>query len=537
GGNFFGNYINDSRYGFEPKFLTPDRRYWNQGSYNLPFENRQVENYIPRYSLHYDHHYELPHGFTNNMEVNLVRDSHYPYDFPDDILGQGNPSLENRLSIAKNFENSHASADIGVYQNLIKADPVGGNEAAIHRVPELKYSLLPQHIAISDFLLSFDLNYLNLNRMDKNGQITANTSTQTVTNGSYRTGQRVNAKPTLKYPMVFGRYLDLVPELQYEESFYQFGYSTKPTTTRRYVRTSLLAKTRLSAVLGEPQEVKATRYKHQIEPDILYTQVPYLYQADHPFFGQIAANDTNYSSGQPITEFDNLQFDYRDRLVDRHVVTFGLTNKLVRKKWNGESVEYFEIIRHRLSQSYDIFNTYQANPADLSTADTTDVIQVIRQPWSDIRSLLNMRIDNFNLHSDVSYFPYQNVYSQSSSVGIRDDRGNGFDVGYAQRFSYARDRNNLPTKLLDLNSRSEALTFSLYLASKYLDLASVTGYNLAQGLFTSQTFSGLLKPPGECWGIEFRFKKTFGGANAEYTINLPIFFGEGRSFNTSTGSI
>ncbi|MCC6277384.1 MAG: LPS-assembly protein LptD, partial [Oligoflexia bacterium] len=42
GGNFFGNYINDSRYGFEPKFLTPDRRYWNQGSYNLPFENRQV---------------------------------------------------------------------------------------------------------------------------------------------------------------------------------------------------------------------------------------------------------------------------------------------------------------------------------------------------------------------------------------------------------------------------------------------------------------------------------------------------------------
>ncbi|MDZ4678272.1 MAG: LPS assembly protein LptD [Oligoflexia bacterium] len=522
GGKFNGNFINDGVYANDIRYLEPDERY-------SPNTARAREYAIPRYSLHYEHHFELPDNYTNNLNINLIRDSRYVYDYPHDISGNGETALENRLSVTKNTENAHLSTDISLYQSLIKSDPIGENDTAIHRMPELKYGFLPKNIFNSGLLVGFNANYLNLARANTTFDATRDEKTS----GHYRTGQRFIVSPRVIYPLSVGNYLDLLPEINYEELYYQFGYSKKPTAVRRYIRTSIQAKTRLSAILGEEIDPRANRYKHNFEPDLTLTYVPYIEQDNHPFFGKKQNEELNFTSSQPITEYDQIQFDYKDRLVDRQVLTYGLTNKLTRKAYKDTGTEYREIIRHRLAQSYDVFILTQADPLD----DEGKVIPVIREPWSEIQSLLSVRLDYFTANSDVSYYVYQNVASSSSSIGFRNKHGDGIAFGYAQRLSTFRDpRTQLPTKRVDTSTRSEAMNLTVYFISKYLDVSATQNFDINSHSFTTQTIGGLLKPPGKCWGIQFTYEKNLGGGNPRYMIQLPIFFGEGKQTTLSKPS-
>jgi LPS-assembly protein len=522
GGRFYGNFINDGVFANDIRYLFPDKRYWQS-------TNRSREYAVPRYSLHYDHHFELPENYTNNINLNLIRDSYYVYDFPRDIQGYGESSLENRVSFTKNTEDTHSSIDMDYYQSLIKADPVGDNDSAIHRMPELKYSLLPKKLFGTGLLAGFDANYVNLARTTTTfDSIRGETSS-----GHYRSGQRLIVGPRLMYPFSVGKVLDLSPEVSYEEIYYQFGYSSKPSTSRRYLRTSMQAKTRLSTIFGEEIDPLANRYKHAFEPDLTYTYVPYLQQEVHPFFGKKENEELNFSSSQPITEYDQLQFDYRDRLVDRHVLTYGITNKLTRKSYTDEGTEYREIVRHRLSQSYDVYILNQTDPRD----DTGKIIPLVREPWSEMRSILAVKLDYFGANSDLSYYPYQNLASSSSSIGLHNKWGDGFSFGYAQRFSSLRDpTTQLPTKRVDSTTRSEAVNLSLFFISKYIDISGTQNFDLNNKAFTTQVITGLLKPPGKCWGIEFSYEKNLGSGDPRYMIQLPIFFGEGKSTTLSKPS-
>jgi LPS-assembly protein len=154
-GTLRGAFLNDRIYGRSSRFLGPDPRYSNP---------RAPEEPVPRYFLHYDHRFELPENFINNVNVNLVRDIQYPLDFQNELPGAGNPSLENRVSLSKNWENSHASSDIGMNQNLMNADPNSQNDNAIHRVPEIKYTYIPGKVFNSGMLMRLDTDYINLAR-------------------------------------------------------------------------------------------------------------------------------------------------------------------------------------------------------------------------------------------------------------------------------------------------------------------------------------------------------------------------------------
>ncbi len=521
-------YITDKLFGSDRVFVNPDSRY---------ALSRNNERLVARYAMKYKHYFELPDNFTNNVDLKLVRDTSYLIDFPNDIVAPGDPSLENRISVAKNTENSHISADVSVYQNFIKADPIGDNSDAIHRVPELRYSYLPLNWGPSGLLTHVDVDYVNFERAgkafddpDKSPYFRDNIS-------QFRTGQRLRVNPEISYPFRVGQYLDVIPSAQYEETVYQFGYSQRPAASRRYLRTSIQSKSRMSAIFGDLKTPRANRYKHEFEPDITYTFVPYYYQDPHPFFGPIDPKSQtllrpvflpHFTSDQPVTEFDILQFDYRDRLVDRNLITLGISNKIIRKKYEEGSKEpaYSQIISHRLTQSYDVW-------ADIEPLKAP----AINQPWSEIRSLFEVKLDNFNLVSDVKYYPYQNLASNGESIGIKNKDGNGISATYSQGFAIQTDpTTRLPTSQVNLSSQSETLSFSLYYTSKYLDVAANVNRDLLSGnngQWTSSTFDGLIKPPGHCWGINFYYAKQLGTGAYTYMFTIPIFFGEGKSLSVS----
>ena len=577
-GTFNGNFINDKVYGGDNRYLNPDPRYVLLGYQSFLGVNqangRTAESSVPRYGIHYDHHFILPEDYVQNVNINFAKDTNFVYDFPRDLSGSGETALENRASLAKNTEDSHSSVDVDIYQNLLKADPIGQDDQTVHRVPEFEYSLMPQHLFGSNFIASFNTSYLNLARASK-GYDAPPGQTMFVTGASgyrYRTGQRLILHPDLIYPINIGKVLDILPKVEYTEADYSFGYSGKPTTSRRFFRTSLQTKTRFSSVFGEddPKGIHH-KYKHEIEPDITYTYVPYLSQEEHQFFGSSEfAFQPHYASGQPVTEYDDLQFDYQDRLIDKNLITIGVTNKWIRKTLpnvvdekdsisNPDFVKdtnpqpaattntYQQIVRHRLTQSFDFDNANEPDNQRIKdfqnggyVLDTSlnqpKLVPNPKQPWSEIRSLLDVTLSNFIFSSDISYYPYQTAATDSTSITLKDSRSDAISLSYSQGFAIqspttaaAAANGSVPQTNL-VSSRSDAASLSAYFTTTYIDASVILSYDIINRNLTSEALNTLIKPPGRCWGINFAISQTILQPKPTYTIVLPIYFGEGKSF-------
>lgn len=76
-------------------------------------------------------------------------------------------------------------------------------------------------------------------------------------------------------------------------------------------------------------------------PSSLYSGLPWVDQAAHPFFSNGQLNDVGFTIRDYITDstvYSGLgpQFDYNDRLYDRNIYTFGISNKLTEKNKAGK---------------------------------------------------------------------------------------------------------------------------------------------------------------------------------------------------------
>jgi LPS-assembly protein len=548
-GKFYANFINDADYAKDTRYTAPDCRYASQGCPPNTQILRNTDAQVARYSIHYEHHYELPDNYVNNINLNVVRDTTYTLDFPQEIAGGGDPALENRINLTKNSENSHLSADVDIYENLLKADPVGQNSDAVHRVPELRYSLMP--FDLGGVKTSLELDYVNFFRTgstyDEANGISGFNPTVLDSNGRFvdrfRTGQRLIVKPDFTYPFSIGDFLDVVPEFNVEEDYYQFGYGApptsigststpeiKPTASRSLVRGTLRTRTRLNSVFNIGDDPKNNRFKHEFIPEVTYTTVPYLYQDQHAFFLGNLVNNNAFGGtyvpqaykDQPVTEFDALQFDYRDRLYDLNAITYGLSNVLIQKKTEGSKTNYQQLLRHRLTQSYDFHVANGPNVTPLG-------IQIVKQPWSDIRSLLEVKWGIFNIDSDLHYYGYDSVTAETTSVGIHDVKGNTFSLGYSETYSTKIDPNSgLVIDQVDQTTRAVAINLKAYITTKFFDVAAVTNYDYINYNFTSYLVYGLLRPPGKCWGLQMTFEKDLGSNGVTSSFSVPFFFGEGN---------
>lgn len=259
-----------------------------------------------------------------------------------------------------------------------------------------------------------------------------------------------------------------------------------------------------------------------------YTYVPYLYQDRHAFFlGNLVNNNTFFSGtyipqsydNQPVSEFDNFQFDYRDRLRDLNLITFGISNVLIQKRAEGSDTSYRQLIRHRLTQSYDFYTAQQPNQTPFG-------VILVKQPWSEIHSLLEVKFSYFNINSDVSYYGYDNVAAETTSVGVHNTKGDALSLGYSETYTAKIDPSTgLIVDQVDLSTHAQAVNLSVFFTSKFLDMSSGIGYDLIYNNFTTYLINGLVKFPGKCWGFAFTLQQTLGGSGG-YSWSLPIFFGD-----------
>lgn len=511
GGKFSGAYMKDRD--FNTTYSSPD---------------------LHRWFLDYNHYYLLPDDFVNRVKITTVSDLHYTQDFPEELKGNGDPAIENRFSITKNTRSVHSSLEAAYYLNLLKQDPLSNNADAVHRAPEIRTSLVDQSVWGTPLLFRMDFDYVNFARsgfgydnvdcsglptypcrIKTDGPFTQNGTRQVFT-GSFqegdliRAGQRVDLQPQLAYPFKLGEF-DFLPTANLRQTLYVFDVkpgtsSIESTAGRRYLETGLNVKTRFSRIFGDLDSEKATRWKHEIEPSVTYSEIPWIQQPNHYFFGDL--NDLPYAqSFEPVNDKDfygpnRVQFDYNDRVVERRLADIGITNRLIRRRWDGESAQYKNIATLRVSQSYDFRAAENMNS----------------QPLSALNGLLDVRLDSFETNTTSSYYPYAGVTNTTSRVKFIHSKSEYVQLSYAR--NYLIDVNN---QVVD-GSKSENYGLGLGFKSQHLDLVGELNYSVETASLQSWQYKATFKGPGDCWAIAINHGKVIGG-EAVLSFNFNFNFG------------
>lgn len=537
--------------------------------------NRPGAERSGRWYLTHAHSLALPGGFINKTHLNFVSDLRYPRDFPEEIGGRGDAALENSISLAKNTEGMHSSIQAKYYINQLKSDPLEGNADAVHRFPEIRQSGVDRSFLDSRLFLRWDINYVNFAREDfaYDDVIVAANGSRSIdrtrgTGGSgfgsfqpltdlIRTGQRLDLKPELSMPFRIGKYIDVLPTVQARHTQYSFNV-TAPTGSnfdalpnRQSLKTKLAVRTQLSRVYDlenehEPEDSleeskvtdadrtpssnepesgifsalqpkkappKPIRLKHEIEPEFSISGIPWLQQTNSTFFGDNTLAPI-YLESQPVSDADflspkGLQFDYEDRITQRNIMSLVLNNRFVKKSWSGDSANYRQIVSIKNGTNYEF--------------DKRD--REMASNFSDIHTMIDVRLDQFETNAVVRYFPLHQVANTSARVLVRDQMGDFVQLSYAQSFSITEN-------VADAGKKpDENIGVTLGYMHRYATIATTFNYlpiaysPLDFGV-KSWTATLDLRPPGSCWSlsatvgqalgdkIQFSFKPnfSFGGS-------------------------
>jgi LPS-assembly protein len=474
----------------------------------------------------YTHHLEMPSGYVHRADLKGVSDLRYPRDFPDELPGHGDPALDNHISIANASEDQFGSAQVDIYTNLLRKNPLADNEDAVHRAPEIKYSVKEQALFDTGLYASLDANFVNFTRERYNYDDLQQSGLRRVPlpfgerdriqrDGKYdaatdlfRTGQRLDIRPQINYPFQFFKLFEVVPQVSYRETQYRFfptedalnsGFSE--TAARRYLQTDLTVKTEFTKVYGLDNP-EGRRMKHSIEPQIGYSYIPWSRRPNHPFFGEfrglqysrqyepISDNDLNFQSlsgGEPNT---GLQFDYEDRTYDKQIFDFGITNRLTRKTFLNGTADYKTVGLFRIWQSYDFNEAKAPTP----------------HPWSSVNTLLDMRFDHFETNSTATYNGYAKVTNISSRVRGMITPKQFLEVGYTRNFILTDEY------AVAEDGETRNFWWGAGLTSRYLEAVGQFDYEARDWKLQSFTYALNLRPPGKCWLIKFEHRLVVGGS-------------------------
>jgi LPS-assembly protein len=456
-----------------------------------------------RWYFSYKHLYELPNYYEHRVDLNMASDLQYSFDFSEEFEFYREPSITNRMSLSKYDEDQHMSIDAILHTNQLKTDPLAENEDAVHKIPELRWSLKTQKVGDSNLHYNLETNYVNYARSyyaydDINDDGDYDEGTDKI-----RTGQRLILKPELFYPVQVGPYLNVVPSVSYQENIYKFTDATDTTPYSRYLQTRLSIRSNAARVFdsGDPN---ANAYKHEIVPFVTLVKTPFIQRSDDSFVGP--KDLIPYSSDQSISDIDTLQFDFRDRLPQRDVIEFGFRNSLSRRRNIEGTPQIKEIAAWGLSQKFDLREAESSDPK--------------AEPWSNITSTLELYFDKFEAYQTLYYYPYQNHVNSSTRLRFYPTISNYLELAYNQAFVIRKGEQ------VDSNVESQDILLSTVLKFKNANFAGSAEYSNVTHDFEKYSVGVQLKPPGDCWNfsvsqifnsqdtvISFKFEFLFDGVN------------------------
>lgn len=508
-----------------------DKVFISEPRYNNYRVESQQESKFTRWALNSRHVYSPNKNEKIRAQLMLASDLQYPKDFYDEFTNYADAALENKLSYSRSFDHSLFSIETAYYRNLLQGDPLSDNVNSVHRLPELRYDSTLQKISDLPLYLSLSGNFTKFYRNKSYDDISLLGSQKYVSNslndptcenqalgncyptndGNFddandilRTGNRLNFKATLTSEAYYlGDFVNLSPQISYNEADYFFPIGEKETASRRYLQFELNSRTKFHKIYESDYAETGEKFKNEIIPEIKYSWVPWNQQDEHPFFGATSLSETPYSTRSIISDSDvntqgGILYDYTDRVYDRHIVSFSLLNRLVRKR--AKDGAYKTIVNFNLTQSYDLYQAQYGTTSD--------------QPLSDLAGTLLIDLDQVQSYTQVNYYPYQSATNTLTTLSYLNSDQQYFKIGLTSNRTQEPIQDDVSFAIGFVSYYVNVLTGVIFDASPDRDSSSrLKKYSLIMQL----------KPPGECWAVNF-YRDQKVGLEAEWKIKFEFSF-------------
>lgn len=330
-----------------------------------------------RWQLVYDHTEILGGGVKLKASLNFISDDEYLLDFARAGEDRTLESIENNISLSKNWNAFSLVAQLRYFNNLIEA----GDRTTLQRLPEITFSNTDKKIPYTPFYISSESSFVYFLR--KEGI----------------TGQRLDVRPRLSLPMSPGG-IDITPSIAPRATFYQVdgdpgvGYLDRFTYEMNLNAATTFARVFRSGVDGKKP------IRHIIRPRLIYTYIPEVKQDDLP------------------------QFDAVDNVPGQNTLAYSLVSVLTAKETGEDGPEYRDFAYFDLRQTYDIDEaTRSIDPA---------VPGDRRRPFSDITAELILSPAEWaRFRGLAGYDVYEDRFNRyDTALSAIDKRGDTFNISY-----------------------------------------------------------------------------------------------------------
>lgn len=366
--------------------------------------------------------------------------------------------LESKVRLVKDWSLYNLTALLSYTDNLTS----DSNGATLQKYPEITLSGVKQPFFGTPVNFALNASYSGNYRQEGQG------------------GNLVDVKPVFSLPLDVGGSFSLTPEVEVRGSFWErnddfvtddnkrgqrTAYRLGMDATTSFFRDFTLPGRTMDRTIDRTIE----KIRHEIKPELIYTYVPYVDQADLP--------------------------DFADVIDEQHSVTAAITNTLVAKlKGKNGATSYLEILRFKLAQTYDIKEARR----------NIDGSAAAGRPFSDI----DMELD-LNPSAYVAFYVRNRLNVNSGrweksnyDLKMTDTRGDAVSLGYR----YTADL------LEEIN-----LSFRAFL-TKSLDLS----YVLKRNLFDQHDIRNAIgfNYSRQCWSIGLNYADAASDRTATLSFSL-----------------
>jgi len=458
------------------------------GSWGYTDDNVLRTN-LDRYWFRMKHNQAFGSGFTAKLDLDVVSDQDYLREFQSMYMGYSDTNMNffkhfgrdlddyndpvrtNRLLVNKYWSGYSMNVETRWYDNVI-ARQTGSPDDSVQRLPVAQFFGSKKYLFQTPLFAGFDTEVANFYRQ----------------NGTR--GQRADVYPRISYPWRYQQYFTFEPSFGFRETaWYSENNDDGPRQSGTSQNRSMYdVDMNLASELFNVFQVNGDtvdRIKHTIMPKIGYRYIPEYSQEDYPYFDRL------------------------DRIQDRNLVTFSLTNTFISKLKATEDdpekdakkaltpYSYREFLRFLLEQGYDFRHKEQVDSR--SWVPFYGEIQL--EPYRYVA----LQADAEWSH-DTSSFKSRNIGTQ-----ISDLRGDRVFVEY--RFEEKDVESVYTNFLLTLTDRIRAYT------------------DYEQNILNNTRIqSGVgMRYQSQCWSVDFRYIDEVDDRKYVFLINLSGLGGFGGS--------
>lgn len=517
--------LSENSYGKTNTSFFRDSGFSNDSNANIYRQPNERDNMINRWGVKSYNQQDLGNDTKLRLKLSMVSDLQYPKDFYEDFKDYTDPALENRLSISHQMTHAVATVDASYYKNLLSADPLTSNAAAVHRLPELRFDStyfkladMPLYFKVESSYTQFERSnpYDDMSVFNPNSDTSLPPKQKYVSNGSndpscenkkdsnginceqtfdgtydpltdqIRTGKRLNLKTSLTTDTYnIGDMANISPTLSFNESQYYFPIGDQRFNARHYLQFDLNSRTKFYRIYDKDFAETKVKYKHEIIPEIQYSVIPWIQQDANPFFGNLTTDqDPNSTRDLTISNNDlntprGMQYDFDDRTYDRHVIAVSLLNRVVRRLAADNT--YKTLLDFRLSQSYDLYQKQYGIKQD--------------QPLSLLKGNMNLDLDQIQSSSEVTYSTYKSATNSKTVISYLNEKQQYFRVGLTST---------------RIEEQQDDVSFAIGFVSPYVNVLTGFVFDASADRDSSKRLKRTslitqLKPPGECWAVNFYY--------------------------------